>query len=104
MMHEQTCILAFAVLHNTRRTSLMLIQSVTLPNLGRIRMTPVQDEMSHVWKSVVSPEEMADGMMFCWRSAPAMVGFTSVCGSSTRCDVKLVGPNYKCILNYAYCG
>ena len=30
-------------------------------------MALVQAEMSHVWKSVVSPEEMADGMMFCDR-------------------------------------
>lgn len=42
-------------------------------------MAFVQAEMSQVWKSVVSPEEMADGMTFCSR----------VCDHGLRLQVNL---------------
>lgn len=48
-------------------TSFTLIQSAALPNMGRNSIMLVQAETSHVCRSVVSPDEMADGTAICWR-------------------------------------
>ena len=57
-------------------------------------MAFVQAEMSQVWKSVVSPEEMADGRIFCYMgrrgSAGAWVEGAGVCEGSKSCIIGLV--------------